>query len=96
MNPDGKTLYVSIRGVNMIASLHIAPDASLELFQNIDCGGDNPRGICMSPDGRFLFSMNNRSGNITSFNVKSDGSLENAEKEIKQGRPGNMQIFGGL
>jgi 6-phosphogluconolactonase (cycloisomerase 2 family) len=93
MSPDGKTLYVSIRGVNIISALRIASDGSLELFQNIDSGGDNPRGICMSPDGRYFFALNNRSENIVNFNVKRDGSLEISGKEIRQRRPANMRFF---
>ena len=40
-----------------------------------DCGDNNPCGLCLSPDGRFLFSVNMESGNIARFIAGIDGGL---------------------
>ena len=42
-------------------------------------GGDFPRQIAFSPDGRLLFAANQRSGTVTVFHVDADrGELRSA------------------
>lgn len=75
LHPNGKTMYVGICGVNRIAVLSILKNGMLRLKQNISCGGVNPRGLCLSPDCRYLYSGNVVSCDITMFCVQEDGSL---------------------
>jgi 6-phosphogluconolactonase (cycloisomerase 2 family) len=91
IHPNGKSLYAAVRGVNRIVSLDIDDEGSVSLKQSINCGGEHPRGLCVSPDGRFLFSANMASGNITTFAIRNDGNLE-AVGETKAPCPANISI----
>lgn len=94
VHPDGKHLYVSLeRGVNLIAMLDIEADGSLVLRQNIDCGGLFPRGLCISDDGRLLFSENMNSGTITSFAIGEDGRLTATGKSFPAPSPSAMHFI---
>ena len=81
MHPDGTFLYCTCmpRTISVFA---IRDDGLLDLKYNIDCGGEYPRTICFSPDGRYLFSGNNHSGTITSFRVEKDGFLTDTGKRF--------------
>jgi 6-phosphogluconolactonase (cycloisomerase 2 family) len=91
IHPDGKKLYAAVRGVNRIVSLLIDDQGAVSVKQSIDCGGEHPRGLCISPDGRFLFSANMVSGNITTFAIRDSGNLE-AVGETKAPCPANISI----
>jgi 6-phosphogluconolactonase (cycloisomerase 2 family) len=93
IHPEAKNLYIAIRGINLIAAFKIEKDGDITLIQNINCDGDNPRGLCISPDGSFLFSMNNKSEDISVFSIGEDGILKKTEKGIKAKKPGNMKIL---
>lgn len=66
LSPDERFLYVSVRGANLIVVLACASDG-LRVIQRISCGGDHPRDIALSPDGRFVLSANRYSGDLTCF-----------------------------
>lgn len=92
LDADAKTLYVTVRGPEVISVMDVAEDGSLTLKQNEPCGGIDPRGFCISPDGRFAFSQNQLSHNITTFAVKEDGTLE--KLSLMDGIcPGNMVFY---
>lgn len=93
MHPSGKYLYIGIRGVNLIAVIDIAGDGTVSLRENIDCGGNNPRSLCLSPDNRFLFTTNVDSGNVAAFSVGEDGSLTPTGMGAKARCPGTMRII---
>lgn len=93
IHPDGKFLYVSLRGINYIAVLDVDDTGSITLRQNISCGGVNPRGLCISPDAHYIFANNIESGNITTFSIGDDGSLSMINNETKSSCPGNMVIY---
>ncbi len=72
---DGKYLYASVRGANVIVVFGINPvTGALERLQMIRCVGE-PRGLCISPDGRFLFSADNDISSVHQFSIADDGSL---------------------
>lgn len=66
LSPDERFLYVSVRGANLIVVLACSADG-LRVIQRISCGGDHPRDIVLSPDGRFVLSANRYSGDLTCF-----------------------------
>ena len=66
LSPDERFLYVSVRGANRIVVLACTADG-LRVIQRISCGGDHPRDIALSPDGRFVLSANRYSGDLTCF-----------------------------
>lgn len=76
IHPNGKTLYCTVEGGdNLITVFSVDEKGSLKLIQNIDCGGVMPRGVCISPDARFLLCGNNTSGDVTTFMIAEDGTL---------------------
>ena len=70
----GDVLYTSTRLDNSICSFDIAEDGSLKKKQYIKCGGNWPRDINVTPDGRYLYSANEREGSVTVFTIE-DGML---------------------
>jgi len=85
-------LYASVRGTETVAVLPLNGDGLPRLEQVVAVGGVNPRGLCVSPDERFLFAMNMESGNITRFAIGDDGRLEAAVEVGHAPKPGNMTI----
>lgn len=93
-HPNGKVVYCTIEGGdNLIATLKVKDDGTLELVQNIDCEGVMPRGICISPDGRFLLSGNLTSGDITVFAINEDGTLSSTGKKYPAVSPSAIRIY---
>ncbi|MCC8027930.1 MAG: lactonase family protein [Clostridium sp.] len=91
MSGDGRRLYVSVRGMNLISVLDVE-EGKLKVIQNIGCDGD-PRGLTMAPDGRFLFTCNMMSGTISTFVVAEDGTLIFCDSDTKGVSPANMVII---
>lgn len=76
VHPNGKVLYVTLCGLNDIAVATLDGEGHPTLKQLINSQGNLPRGICLSPDERFLLSGNMVSGDVTVFKVQDDGTLE--------------------
>lgn len=94
VHPNGKVVYCTVEGGdNLIAVLKVQEDGTLELVQNIDCEGTMPRGICISPDGRFLLSGNLTSGDVTVFRIAEDGLLSYTGKKYEAVSPSAIRIF---
>jgi 6-phosphogluconolactonase (cycloisomerase 2 family) len=92
-HPNGKALYCTLEGgYELIATLRVGEDGLLALAQNVDCEGVMPRGLCLSPDGRFLLSGNLTSGDITVFNVAKDGTLSPTGKKYPAVSPSAIRI----
>jgi 6-phosphogluconolactonase (cycloisomerase 2 family) len=91
IHPSGRYMYAAVRGVDRIVILDLDDQGGLIGRGHVYCGGKHPRGLCLSPDGRFLFCANMESGLITSFSVRDDGSLEKTG-ETKAPCPANMSI----
>lgn len=89
---DGRYLYASIRGLNVLSVFAASPDGRLALIQNLECQGSNPRGLCLAPDERFLFVMNRDSGSLARFCRGEDGKLTADGAETVCELPGNMQF----
>jgi len=93
-HPNGKVVYCTVEGGdNLLAVLKVLTDGSLELVQNIDCEGIMPRGICISPDGRFLLSGNLTSGDITLFAIDENGLLSYTGRKFDSVSPSALRIY---
>ena len=73
--------------------LSVGEDGIPAVKQNIPSGGNLPRGINISPDGRFLVSGNMVSGDITTFFIHENGMLESTGKLYKAVSPSAIQFF---
>ncbi|MCD8014893.1 MAG: lactonase family protein [Lachnospiraceae bacterium] len=94
VHPNGKVVYYTVEGGdNLIITLKVKEDGLLELAQNIDCQGTMPRGICLSPDGRFLLSGNLTSGDVTVFFVDEEGMLSWTGKKYEAVSPSAIRIY---
>lgn len=93
VTPDGKYLYISVRGLNLVAVFTIDGNGLLTLAQNVNCHGANPRGLQISPDGKCLYVMNRDSNNIVKFRRSvEDGMLWETGEELSCNMPANMKF----
>jgi len=69
--------YLANRGHNSLTRYAVDADgARLRLLDTVPVGGDFPRHIAFSPDGRLLFASNQRSGTVSVFQVdRASGEL---------------------
>ncbi|MFE6836768.1 lactonase family protein [Streptomyces sp. NPDC057705] len=69
-SPDGRFLWVAVRGADSIATLSLAdgPEEPRPAGA-VDCGGDWPRDLAVDASGRRLYAANERSGDVTWFDV---------------------------
>lgn len=65
---DERFLYVSVRGANQLAVLAVEGE-QLTLLQLTGSGGDHPRDIALTPDGKLLLAANRFSSELVSFAV---------------------------
>lgn len=65
VSPDGRFVYSTNRAQNNIAVWHTLDSGLLDRVGFFDCGGEGPRGLNISPDGKTLFCANNDSGTVT-------------------------------
>lgn len=79
LSGDGKTLYTSVRGENILSSFAFGDDGSLIPLQTVGCGGDGPRDFALC--GTHLVCTNQHSGTVTVLSVK-DGNLGAITDEI--------------
>ena len=93
VHPDGKTLYCTLCGLNLIVVCRIDENGVPRAVQRINSRGELPRGIALSPDGRFLLSGNMVSGDITTFAVGEDGLLTDTGKTFEAVSPSAVRFL---
>jgi len=86
---DGNFLYGSNRGHNSIAVFQVEPDdQSLRLLETVSVEGNWPRNFGITPDGSRMLVANQRSHNITVFNIdRQTGKLKYSGNEIELPAP---------
>ncbi|WP_256107782.1 lactonase family protein [Streptomyces sp. ODS05-4] len=68
--PDGRFAWVAVRGDDSIAVLALDESGEKpELLTTAPCGGVWPRDLVLHPSGRWLYAANERSGDVTWFDV---------------------------
>ena len=82
--PDRKTLYASSQhdGIGSVAAYSVDPQGKLHHLNTLPASG---RSVCFlqaSACGRFLYSANYASGNISEFTIAPDGSLAALKQTI--------------
>ena len=85
----GNYLYTCVRYDNSTKPAR-SRDNSLTKLQHIPCGGDWPRDINISPDGKLLLSANERENTVTAFSVGEDGMLTRLPGELSVPAPNNI------
>ncbi len=70
---DGRHLWAANRGHDSIAVLALDESGERpELVTTVPCGGHWPRDLVLDPTGRRLYAANERSGNVTWFDIDPD------------------------
>ena len=93
VHPTGKYVYVSNRGANLItvfaiSSRAILPEKGeagvvLNAVQHFPSGGDFPRHIGLTPDGRYLLSCNKKTHALCVFRVDAEtGKLTDTGTQV--------------
>jgi 6-phosphogluconolactonase (cycloisomerase 2 family) len=70
ISPDGRFLYAANRLHDTIAICAIDGSGRLRLMGEVSTMGDYPRHCTFDPSGRFFYVSNQRSDNITCFEVQ--------------------------
>ncbi|MFJ7165845.1 lactonase family protein [Streptomyces globosus] len=69
-SPDGRFVRVAVRGADAIATLSLADGPHRPRpASSTPCGGTWPRDLAADPAGRRLYAANERSGDVTWFDV---------------------------
>ncbi len=77
LSPDGKNVFVSDRQFSVITTLRIDERSrSLSFRDTTPCGGEHPRDIILTPDGKWLLSANLASHSISIFATTPKGVLK--------------------
>jgi 6-phosphogluconolactonase (cycloisomerase 2 family) len=81
MAPDGRTLYAGTQGTDRLTSFSVGSNGRLTRHVSVPSGGTNPRGVAVSPDGRFVYVTNGlrdpaAPGTLATFAVTNAGGLE--------------------
>ncbi|EPL9568250.1 lactonase family protein [Providencia rettgeri] len=90
---DGKQLYAANRLHNSIAHFNVNADGTLGDAVYTWTRGDYPRTLTLSPDGQYLYALNQRSDNITRFKIAPNtGELTFVDEYVAVGAPSQMVI----
>ena len=82
LSPDEKFLYVSVRERNVICVFALAGITATKI-QEAPCGGDHPRDLVLTPDGKFVLAVNRYPGSIVSFSRdQASGKIGKAVSSI--------------
>ncbi|MBQ6321943.1 MAG: beta-propeller fold lactonase family protein [Lachnospiraceae bacterium] len=87
---DGRNLYVSVRCSNQIVGFALDERGMMQEQEAIPSGGESPRGICISPDGRYMYIMHDVSKEITCLEIGTDGTLKETGYTQADNCPGVM------
>jgi 6-phosphogluconolactonase len=88
ISPDGRFLYAANRLHDTIAICSIGPNGELTLIEEVSTMGDYPRHCTFDLTGNFFYICNQRSDNITCFNVQhKTGSLTFTSQYTAVGTP---------
>lgn len=73
---DGRFLWVANRGHDSISVFALLADGERpELRTTVPCGGHWPRDLALDPAGRRLYAANERSGDVTWFDIDPETGI---------------------
>jgi len=80
---DGKRLYASVRGKNLISVFNVHEGSSLQIIGFYPTFGDCPRNFCLSPNEGFVVIAHQTSGDVTVCPIDSQtGAVGNALSSV--------------
>lgn len=66
---DGRHVYAANRTQDSIAVFDVGADGSLRRTANVSTMANHPRSLTIDPSGKFLYSLNQRGDNVTTFRL---------------------------
>ncbi len=93
VDPSGRWLYASNRGLNTIAVFAIGGDGRLRALAQVPCGGKTPRGFCLDPRGGWLLTANQDTHNVAVFAVDPATGIPAATGETAEVRSAECVQF---
>ena len=69
LHPNGKWLYASVRGADLIGVCRVEEDGRLTLLDQVPVHGEIPRDILVSPDGTYVLAGCQDSHQVSLFSV---------------------------
>ncbi len=95
ITPDGRYVYANVRNADIIVG-YAADKKTGALTRLFDVpSGAGPRGLCVSPDGRFLLAADTGDRCVKTFAIGRDGALADTGLVFPAGPAGNVQIIPG-
>lgn len=79
VSPDGRFVYASFRGADVLAMFAIGAGGNLTGLGTVATEA-RPREFDVSPDGRFVIACGQDSGFLQSYRVEDDGTLTPVER----------------
>ncbi len=92
IHPNGRFLFLSIRGLNGISSFQIGNKGELHWMETVSCQGKTPRNFALDPEGKYLLAANQDSDAIAVFSVGERGSLTFSHR-VEFGAPVCVRFF---
>ena len=90
---SGKYLYVANRGDDSIACFSLDDRGRMSRLEFVPCGGAIPRFMNIDPEGRYLYSVNQRSNNVVQFEISWEtGHLTATGNVTSVNNPANIQF----
>ncbi|GAA4411420.1 lactonase family protein [Nibrella viscosa] len=68
-DPQGRYLYMSIRGRNLLAGFSIGNDGKIQLIGQQDTQGKTPRNFMVDNKGQFILAANQDTDNVVLFSL---------------------------
>lgn len=93
--PDGRFLYVSSRGEDVIVTYRVDPGtAMLSEVQRMPCGGKGPWSFALDPAGRWLVVANQASSTVNVFAVdRRTGKLAPVAGDVAVPKPTSIAFL---
>jgi 6-phosphogluconolactonase len=90
MGSDGRHLYAANRTQDSIAVFAVEKDGLVRRIANVPTGADLPRSLTIDPTGKFLYSLNQRGDNVTTFQIGAGGIPKFTGQYLAIGSPAVM------
>jgi 6-phosphogluconolactonase len=102
ISPRGPTVFVANfddgDGKGSVSAFHVEPTGALRLVNTIDSGTVHPKGVAVTPDGRFVYVVHGTPRSpepsvLTGFAVGADGSLSGPVTKAAIGPSGHRVVI---